>query len=63
MQNGYGDWSVNTTTVFDPEAVKWKHHIDFSEEIPGVDYDIATTTLMEASIIEMNYLMKNVNAS
>ena len=36
----YGDWSVNTTTVFDPEAVKWKHHIDFSEEIPGVDYDI-----------------------
>ena len=36
----YGDWSVNTTTVFDPNAVKWKHHIDFSEEIPGVDYDI-----------------------
>ena len=36
----YGDWSVNTTTVFDPDAVKWKHHIDFSEEIPGVDYDI-----------------------
>ena len=36
----YGDWSVNTTTVFDPEAVKWQHHIDFSEEIPGVDYDI-----------------------
>ena len=36
----YGDWSVNTTTVFDPEAVKWKHHIDFSEEFPGVDYDI-----------------------
>ncbi len=37
---GYGDWSVNTTTVFDPNTVKWKHHIDFSEEIPGVDYDI-----------------------
>ena len=36
----YGDWSVNTTTVFDPDTVKWKHHIDFSEEIPGVDYDI-----------------------
>ena len=36
----YGDWSVNTTTVFDPNTVKWKHHIDFSEEIPGVDYDI-----------------------
>ena len=36
----YGDWSVNTTTVFDPNNVKWKHHIDFSEEIPGVDYDI-----------------------
>ena len=36
----YGDWSVNTTTVFDPNSVKWKHHIDFSEEIPGVDYDI-----------------------
>ena len=36
----YGDWSVNTTTVFNPNTVKWKHHIDFSEEIPGVDYDI-----------------------
>ena len=36
----YGDWSVNTTTVFDPDTVKWKHHIDFTEEIPGVDYDI-----------------------
>tara|TARA_A100001011_G_scaffold74616_1_gene76734 strand:- start:340 stop:2895 length:2556 start_codon:yes stop_codon:yes gene_type:complete len=36
----YGDWSVNTTTVFDPNTVKWRHHIDFSEEIPGVDYDI-----------------------
>ena len=36
----YGDWSVNTTTVFDANSVKWKHHIDFSEEIPGVDYDI-----------------------
>jgi len=36
----YGDWSVNTTTVFDANNVKWKHHIDFSEEIPGVDYDI-----------------------
>ena len=36
----YGDWSVNTTTVFDPSTVKWRHHIDFSEEIPGVDYDI-----------------------
>ena len=36
----YGDWGVNTTTVFDPNEVKWKHHIDFSEEIPGIDYDI-----------------------
>ena len=36
----YGDWGVNTTTVFDPNTVKWKHHIDFTEEIPGVDYDI-----------------------
>ncbi len=36
----YGDWGINTTTVYDPENVKWKHHIDFSEEIPGIDYDI-----------------------
>ena len=36
----YGDWGINTTTVFDANEVKWKHHIDFNEEIPGIDYDI-----------------------
>ncbi len=38
----YGDWGINTTTVSDPNLVKWKHLIDFDYEmgVPGVDYDL-----------------------
>ena len=38
----YGDWGINTTTVSNPNNVKWKHHIDFNYYlgIPGVDYDL-----------------------
>jgi len=36
----WGDWSVNTTTVVNPNLVKWKHHIDFGNPIPGIEYDI-----------------------
>ncbi len=36
----YGNWAVNTSTVNDPNLVKWNHHIDFTQDIPGVDYDI-----------------------
>jgi len=35
----YGDWSVNTTTVVDPNLVKWKHFIDFDNPIPGIEFD------------------------
>ena len=35
----WGDWSINTTTVIDPNLVKWKHHIDFSNLIPGIEFD------------------------
>ena len=38
----YGDWGINTTTVSDPNLVKWKHLIDFDYEmgVPGIDYDL-----------------------
>ena len=35
----WGDWSINTTTVINPNLVKWKHHIDFDNPIPGIEYD------------------------
>ena len=35
----WGDWSVNTTTVTDPNLVKWKHFIDFDKPIPGIEFD------------------------
>ena len=35
----WGDWSVNTTTVTNPNLVKWKHFIDFNKPIPGIEFD------------------------
>ena len=33
-------WGINTTTVQDPQLVKWSHHIDDMNNVPGVNYDI-----------------------
>ena len=36
----YADFPMNTTTVQDPQLVKWSHHIDDMSYVPGVDYDV-----------------------
>lgn len=36
----YADFPMNTTTVQDPQLVKWSHHIDDMNNVPGVDYDV-----------------------
>jgi hypothetical protein len=34
------DTYINTTSVTDPDIVKWKHFIDDINNVPGFDYDI-----------------------
>lgn len=34
------NYYINTTTQTDPERVKWKHFIEDTSNVPGLDYDI-----------------------